>query len=275
MSKNIKTYIKSKKHLLEKMTLDSASNTIAQKCSVDYNTARSEYIKYTRLKKDFVKVDKTEKETVLVIGDIHEPFSLDGYLEFCKDQYKLNKCTKVVFIGDIIDNHASSYHQTEVDADNAIVEFKKAKNRIAKWYKAFPEAVVIMGNHDTIPTLRKAKSSVIAPQFFKDFSTALETPNWDFVVNIEIDGVFYTHGLQQKAVSRAKNKLQSVVQGHYHTEAYCQQMITPLGYTIFAVQTGCGVDKDAYSMRFIKDCKDMKISCAVVYGGEHARIIAM
>ena len=40
---------------------------------------------------------------VLVIGDIHEPFCLDGYLENCKKQYKDFKCDKVVFIGDIID----------------------------------------------------------------------------------------------------------------------------------------------------------------------------
>lgn len=273
--KDISQYINSKSNLLSKMTLDSAVNTIAQKCSVDYNTARKVYLKHRKSGKlDIVKVSN-EKEVVLVIGDIHEPFSLDGYLEFCVEQYNLNNCTKVVFIGDIIDNHASSYHQTEVDADNCVVEFEKAKKKIAKWYKAFPEATVILGNHDTIPTIRKSKSSVIAPQFFKDFGTALNVPNWDFVLNIEIDGVFYTHGLQQKAISRARNKMQSVVQGHYHTESYSTQWITPLGYTIFAVQTGCGVDKDAYSNRFIKDCKDLMISLAVVNKGESAKIIAM
>ena len=52
---------------------------------------------------------------VLVIGDIHEPFCIDGYLEFCKKTYKDYACNRVVFIGDIIDNHYSSYHETDSD----------------------------------------------------------------------------------------------------------------------------------------------------------------
>ena len=44
-------------------------------------------------------------ENILVIGDFHEPFSLDGYLEHCVEMYNKHNCNKVVFIGDIIDNH--------------------------------------------------------------------------------------------------------------------------------------------------------------------------
>ena len=33
---------------------------------------------------------------VLVVGDIHEPFCLDGYLDFCKEQYNRFNCNKVV-----------------------------------------------------------------------------------------------------------------------------------------------------------------------------------
>ena len=54
----------------------------------------------------------TIKKNVLVIGDIHEPFTLEGYLEFCKEQYDRFNCDTVVFIGDIIDNAFSSFHPT-------------------------------------------------------------------------------------------------------------------------------------------------------------------
>jgi predicted phosphodiesterase len=53
---------------------------------------------------------KKQESRVLVIGDLHCPFEKEGYLEFCKEQYKKWKCNQVVFIGDIIDNHYSSYH---------------------------------------------------------------------------------------------------------------------------------------------------------------------
>ena len=54
------------------------------------------------------KMRESETRNVLVIGDLHEPFCLDGYLDWCIDQYYTYKCTEVVFIGDVIDNHFSS-----------------------------------------------------------------------------------------------------------------------------------------------------------------------
>ena len=60
------------------------------------------------------KMREAETRNVLVIGDLHEPFCLDGYLDFCIDQYYTYNCTEVVFIGDVIDNHYSSYHEASV-----------------------------------------------------------------------------------------------------------------------------------------------------------------
>ena len=71
-----------------------------------------------RLKKGKMKnhLYFTKNESrVLVIGDLHEPFSLDDYLGFCLNQYYNYNCNKVIFIGDVIDNHYSSYHETDAD----------------------------------------------------------------------------------------------------------------------------------------------------------------
>ena len=56
-----------------------------------------------------------EERRILVIGDIHSPFELEGYLQFCKDTYANYNCNQVIFIGDIIDNHASSFHISDPD----------------------------------------------------------------------------------------------------------------------------------------------------------------
>ncbi len=50
----------------------------------------------------------SSKKRILVIGDLHEPFCLDSYLQHCKDVYAKYNCNRVVFIGDVIDNHYSS-----------------------------------------------------------------------------------------------------------------------------------------------------------------------
>jgi hypothetical protein len=49
----------------------------------------------------FENITKDENR-VLVIGDLHEPFCLKGYLRFCKETYAKYNCNKVVFIGRII-----------------------------------------------------------------------------------------------------------------------------------------------------------------------------
>ena len=47
------------------------------------------------------KLRETNTRNVLVVGDLQEPFWLDGYLEFCIEQYENYNCNQVIFIGDI------------------------------------------------------------------------------------------------------------------------------------------------------------------------------
>ena len=65
--------------------------------------------------KEYRDNDNTTANNILVIGDLHEPFCLDEYLYFCIEKYREFNCNEVVFIGDIIDNHYSSYHETNAD----------------------------------------------------------------------------------------------------------------------------------------------------------------
>ena len=52
---------------------------------------------------------------ILAVGDIHIPFNHKDYLKHCLKMYKKHKCNKVVFMGDVVDNHAISYHESEND----------------------------------------------------------------------------------------------------------------------------------------------------------------
>lgn len=84
----------------------------------------------------------------LIIGDLHEPFTLEGYLDFCKSIYDEYNCNSVIFIGDIIDNHFSSFHESDPDGLGAMEELNRAKANIKKWHSVFPNAKVCVGNHD-------------------------------------------------------------------------------------------------------------------------------
>lgn len=214
----------------------------------------------------FNKLKRPKKENVLVIGDLHEPFCLDGYLEFCKEQYRKWNCTKVVFIGDIIDNHYSSYHETDPDGHSAGDELEFAIDKIAKWYKAFPHATVIIGNHDRL-VYRKAFSSGVSARWIREYKEVLQTPNWDFVESCYIDDVLYIHGEGGTARTRIKADFESLVQGHLHTQCYIEWVVNSKS-RVFGMQVGCGVDHKAYAMAYAKSGRKPAIACGVVLGGE-------
>ena len=47
----------------------------------------------------------SNEKRLLIVGDIHEPFCLPGYLDFCVETYQKFNCNAVHFCGDIIDNN--------------------------------------------------------------------------------------------------------------------------------------------------------------------------
>jgi len=215
--------------------------------------------------KENIKKSKSGKN-VLVIGDLHEPFCLDNYLEHCIETYNKYKCDEVVFIGDIIDNHASSYHETDPDGHSAGQELKLAIQRIKEWYKTFPKATVIIGNHDRL-IMRKAYSSGLSKLWIKDYAEVLGTPGWNFTESIEIDNVLYIHGEGGTARARVRRDLQSIVQGHLHSQAYIDWCVGAK-FKLFGMQVGCGINHESYAMAYGKEGPKPAIACGVILEGE-------
>ena len=210
----------------------------------------------------------TQRQTrVLVVGDLHCPFDLDGYLDFCKDMYARHNCNRVVFIGDIIDNHYSSYHESDPDGYGGGKELERAIKRVKKWYTAFPVADVLIGNHDRI-IMRKAFSSAIPKAWVKSYNEVLGT-SWNWQERIEIDGVQYCHGEGGTARTKAKNDMQSTVQGHIHTQCYTEWMVGR-NFRIFGMQVGCGVNHESYAAAYARHYKKQAIGCGVVINGDVA-----
>ncbi len=215
-----------------------------------------------------------QESRVLVIGDLHEPFCLDGYLDFCKETYTKYSCNKVVFIGDVIDNHYSSYHESSADGMGGKYELEQAVEKLSKWYEAFPDADVTLGNHCRI-IIRKAQTSNIPSKWIREFGEVLETPNWRFVTDVYIDGVRYVHGDKSgKPKMAAKRDMVSTVSGHYHTDMYVEWMF---GKTraIFGMAVGSGIDSSSYAMAYMQGGKKEAIGVGVVIGGHTAINVKM
>ena len=201
-------------------------------------------------------------ENILIIGDLHAPFNLESYLNFCRIQQEKFNCGKVIFIGDLLDNHYSSYHESDPDGMSAGDELDIAICEINKYYKMFPVADVIIGNHDRL-VYRKAFSSGVSKRWVKEYKDVLNTPNWNYVENVDLYDININHGEGGTARSKMKKELQSQIQGHLHSDLYVEYIVGK-NFRIFGMQVGCGVDKNSYAMAYGKNFKKPAIGCGVV-----------
>ena len=97
-------------------------------------------------------------------------------------------------------------------------ELKKAIKLLKHWYKAFPKATVIIGNHERRIS-KKLKIGTVSKLWLKSFADVLEVPKWDFVDTFTLDNVTYLHGdgctNTLRSLLFAKN---SIVFGHVHSK---------------------------------------------------------
>jgi hypothetical protein len=108
---------------------------------------------------------------------------------------------------------------------------------------------------------------MIPSVWIKSFNEVLGT-EWNWSHSVEYDGVLYIHGEGSTAKTRAKNEMQSIVQGHRHTE---MEVVHLTGKEhIFGMQTGCGVDATSYAMAYAKNYKKPALGVGIVIGGKVA-----
>ena len=209
-----------------------------------------------------------DERKILVIGDLHEPFTHAKYLDFCLNQYRNYNCNQVIFIGDIIDSHGWSYHEHDPDGMSSKDELNLAIKKVAKWYDAFPDADVMIGNHDRMAS-RKMFTAGVPSKWIKGYNEVLNTPKWKWHESIEYDGVLYEHGEGSKAFMKARNNMLSSVCGHHHTDAGVMWYVGKK-FRVFGMQVGCGINIKSYAVAYAKNFKRQALGCGIVLGGHTA-----
>jgi predicted phosphodiesterase len=205
----------------------------------------------------------SKESKVLVVGDTHFPFDIPQYLDFLKDTYDKYNCNRVVHIGDCVDFHALSYHESDPNGMSAGDELSLAKRHLQRYYKVFPDMDVLFGNHSRLVS-RKAMTSGIPREWVKSYAEVFEVPNWNYHTELVIDNVLYTHGDKSgKARTAAKRDMISTVTGHYHTDQYVEWFYGK-NSAVFAMAVGSGINDKSYGMAYASGGKKSAISCGVV-----------
>lgn len=194
---------------------------------------------------------------VLAISDLQVPFQHPDALSFCKAVAKKEKPDKIIQMGDLIDVHSVSDYDADPDGMSPGDELKATRKELQAWYKAFPKATVLLGNHD-MRYYKAAFKARIPREILKGMGDILEAPkSWEFVEDVIIDDVLYIHGDQSTGVSAnasmelAKSSMQSVCHGHYHINAGIQYYANKR-HLVFSFNTGCLIDRKAYAFNYGK-----------------------
>lgn len=215
--------------------------------------------------------DKKSYKSILVLSDMHHPYSHPDTVPFLKALKAKHKFDKVICIGDEVDFHDASFHDSNPDLDSAGVELEKAIEGLKLIYKMFPKVDVVESNHGSM-VLRKALVGKIPSKAIKSYNDTLDAPKgwkWTFdtIVNTPMGPVYFCHGKSGAAGRLASQYGMSCVQGHFHEKAQITYISTP-EKLMFDCHTGCLADDKSLALGYNKvNPKRPIVSIVIILNG--------
>jgi hypothetical protein len=212
-----------------------------------------------------------KRQVILVISDLHIPFEHPDTLKFLKAVKKKFRPTDIVQIGDEVDFHALSFHDSDPNLPSAGDELQQAIKKLKAYYKMFPEVTLIESNHGSM-VLRKALAGGMPKEVLRGYNEILEAPKrwkWKFDATIKtpIGPVYFCHGKSGAAGRLASQYGMSCVQGHYHERAQITYISTP-EKLMFDAHTGCLADDKSLALGYNKvNPKRPIVSLIVIVNG--------
>lgn len=200
--------------------------------------------------------DGKDNSRILVISDMHIPYHYEGLLPFLEGLKKKYKPTRVVCVGDELDKHAMSFHDSDPDLDSAGKELERALPTIAKLHKLFPEIDFLESNHGSM-VFRKAHHHGIPRKYIKSYNDVLQVGEgwvWHMDLTLELPDrqlVYFHHGKSQEAIKTSQLMGMSHVCGHYHEQFGVKYWANPLGL-YWGMNVGCLIDDKSMAFAYNK-----------------------
>lgn len=212
-------------------------------------------------------------ERILVIGDLHAPYHHPDTIEFLVSVRNSFRPDLVVQIGDELDYHAMSFHESDPNLDAAGPELERGKLFLSELHREFPQMLLVHSNHGSM-TYRRAKHSGIPVQMLRRYRDVAfpdhGAPGWSWAfgwrIRTRLGIVLFKHQTPS-AVSNAAHEGCSVVVGHQHGQ-FGVDWAASSSRLYYGANTGCLIDKDALAFAYGKNSQNKPIiGCLMIVDG--------
>ncbi len=209
---------------------------------------------------------------ILVCSDLHIPYHHKDAFEFLRYIKKDFKPTRIINIGDEVDNHAISFHKSDPDLMGAGDELKASRKYCKELEEMFPKMDLVHSNHGSL-SYRRGKEGGIPRHFLRDYNEVLGVGDgWKWYEEIIVklpnkQTILFRHQFQANILNAAQQLGCCVVQGHHHNKLTIEYTSSPRALN-WGMSVGCLIDKKSLAFAYNKiSPKRPVIGCAVIEKG--------
>ena len=195
-----------------------------------------------------------DNSRILLISDMHIPYHHPDLIEFLQYLKDKHNPTRIICLGDELDKHALSYHDSDPDLPSAGDELRKSLPVIQEIFSMFPKMDIIESNHGSL-VWRKAKTFGIPKHYIKSYNEVLGVDGgwkWSFDLTITLptgQQCYIHHGKSSDVLNLSQQMGMCAVQGHYHESFKVAYWGNPNGL-FWGLQAGCLIDDNSYAFSY-------------------------
>ena len=183
---------------------------------------------------------------ILFIPDTHAPYHHKDTRKFLTYLKKIFKPDIVIHLGDEVDNHGISFHDSVAELFSPGHELEQAIDGLqTDIHSIFPEVHLLDSNHGSL-VYRKLKHHQIPISVLRPLPELYSTPKWrwhkEIILKTKMGNVYVCHGKSAIPGKLALAVGASSVQGHFHGKFRIEYFKFANGRMIFDMIGGCLVD---------------------------------
>lgn len=211
----------------------------------------------------------SKNKSILVISDLHIPYHHRSAFDFLKALKKKYKPDLVINIGDELDMHNLSMHDSNPDLPSAGDELRIAKKYIKELELIFPKMTLVHSNHSSM-VYRRALKHGLPVDYLKSYNEYLGvSDDWNWVEDLTItlpngQRCFFTHGMVADVLKLSQTQSKNCVQGHYHS-SFKIDYFANSDELLWGLQTGCLVSQKSLAFSYSKNFRNRFIvGCGMI-----------